>query len=823
MNQFNIALLFKFRSINCQQPSTSKMTSKPLNAGFCWLTTQYQRISAFRAVRIALLASVLVFAHVDPTGEVNAAPNAIAQSPEGSASFENSNPLRTGYLIPVGTSLSFDETQKVIRQIEQVKLDRGRNTLAASKNASGSPRTTVVLHFTRNGPAGSSAENESVDDTTHFEDQLKLARYLTAEPQRSIRVVAWIDRTISNHAILPLLASELIIASDRGRISGFDTTAEDTGLIDSTSRITYRELAKQRGLFPAALIDAITDAGQSVSFVTEVDGKKRLAQQESLRESLESGAILEQEVLSRHGEPLVLTPDSLRKLNISSRTQNQTSEVAEFLDLAVLQRTESSSDKRRAEGSLLQIKGAISSSRIRRWQSNLSATMKQIEVNTWLLEIDSDGGSLTASTSFANWLTAPSDSIQTVACHVTGKASADAALIALACQPLLVASDAILGGPGLATPQTDELAPATLDVIRLIASKTGRSSGLLQAVVNPQAEIFRFTHRKTGAVVYAVNSRLEQEIRHLYQSFPNEQINDQPNNGQLNDDQLNLEQWVRGEKIDLSNGVTARQAIELGLADSIAETTESASKQLELEGTPKPVTDQALVRAVERLGSSNAFAILLLFIGFAALSAEFSSPGLGVPGFIALVCFSLYFWIKLLAGTAEWLELVALLLGIACIAIEFFVLPGFGIFGIGGFLLTGFAVILMSQTFVIPRNTYQLNALSHGVWVMLGGLTGLLAGLFFVRTIATKVPFFRALTMESPDLVAQERAETIIDYQHLVGQVGLTSTPLHPSGKATFGEQTVQVISDGMAIDAGKKIIVVQVRSNHVVVTEYDA
>lgn len=822
MKPFNIALLSKDRSTNRQQHSTSTMTPKPLNAGFCWLTTREQPVSAVRAVCVVLLASVLVVAHDDPTGEVNAAPKAIAQSPEGTASFENSNPLRTGYLIPVGTSLNFDEIQKVIRQIEQIKRDTGRNADAATRNAPGSTRTTVVLHFGRNAPAGSSAENESVDDTTDFEDQLKLARYLTAEPQRSIRVVAWIDRTISNHAILPLLASELIIASDRGRISGFDNTAEDTGLIDATSRITYRELAKQRGLFPDTLIDAITDAGQSVSFITEVDGKKRLARQESLSESLESGAILEQEVLSRHGEALVLTADGLRKLNISSRTQNQTNEIAEFLDLAVVQRTKSPSEKRRAEGSLLQIKGAISSSRIRRWQSNLSATIKQKEVNTWLLEIDSDGGTLTASTSFANWLTAPSDSIQTVAGHVTGKASADAALIALACQPLLVASDATLGGPGLATPQTNQLAPETVDVIRLIASSTGRSSGLIQGIVNPQAEVYRFTHRKTGAVVYADNSNLDQEIRQLYPLVPNKQIDDQLNDGQRNDGLLNRDQWVRGEKIDLSNGVTARQAIELGLADSIAETTESASKQLELESIPEPVTDQALVRAVERLGSSNAFAILLLFIGFAALSAEFSSPGLGVPGFIALVCFSLYFWIKLLAGTAEWLELVALLLGIACIGIEFFVLPGFGIFGIGGFLLTGFAVILMSQTFVIPRNTYQLNALSHGVWVMLGGLAGLLAGLFFVRTIATKVPFFRALTMESPDLVAQERAETIIDYQHLVGQVGLTSTPLHPSGKATFGDQTVQVISDGMAIDAGKKVIVVQVRSNHVVVTECD-
>ncbi len=728
--------------------------------------------------------------------------------------LENIQAPRTGYLIAVGPSLNRDAIQKVIQQIEQVKNRSRTNSATENQKSPGSPRTTIVLHFVANDSGGGSLNTDrpGVDDATQFEDQLKLARYLTAEPQRSIRIVAWIDRTISNHSILPLLSSELIVASDRGTLVGFHSDIGKPETIDAATRITYRELAKQRGLFPGVLIDAITDADESVSFVTELDGKKRLAQTDLLREAIEAGSVIEQEVLTRSGEPLLLTAATLRKLNISSRTQNQTSEVAEFLDLAVLKRSEAPSTLKPPVAGILQIKGAISDSRIRRWQSNLAATMKNEAVNTWVLEIDSDGGALLAATRFANWLISPGAPIQTVAGHVTEKASADAALIALACKPLFIASDCIIGGPGLATPQTDQLAPETLDVIRLIASKTGRSSGLIQAIVNPKAEIYRFTHRTTGAVVHASDSTLEQELQSLY---PSPQ-------GNQNDDQLEADDWVRGEKIDLSSGVTARQAIELGLADSIAETTERAAEQLELDSMPQPVTDQALVRAVERLGSSNAFAILLLFIGFAALSAEFSSPGLGVPGFIALVCFSLYFWIKLLAGTAEWLELVALLLGITCIAMEFFVLPGFGIFGIGGFLLTGFAVILMSQTFVIPRNTYQLNALSNGVWVMLGGLGGLLAGLVFMRTIATKVPFFRALTMETPDLEAQEKAESIIDYEHLVGQVGLTSTPLHPSGKATFGTETIQVISDGMAIDAGQRVTVVRVRSNKVVVNLHE-
>ena len=46
------------------------------------------------------------------------------------------------------------------------------------------------------------------------------------------------------------------------------------------------------------------------------------------------------------------------------------------------------------------------------------------------------------------------------------------------------------------------------------------------------------------------------------------------------------------------------------------------------------------------------------------------APGLGVPGFIAITCFALFFWMKFPAGTAEWLELIAFTLGLLCIGIE---------------------------------------------------------------------------------------------------------------------------------------------------------
>jgi membrane-bound ClpP family serine protease len=224
------------------------------------------------------------------------------------------------------------------------------------------------------------------------------------------------------------------------------------------------------------------------------------------------------------------------------------------------------------------------------------------------------------------------------------------------------------------------------------------------------------------------------------------------------------------------------------------------------------------VRFVENIGRSNTLAFLLLFIGFAALSAEANAPGLSLPGFIALVCFGLYFWMKFLAGTAEWLELIAFSLGIICIAIEIFVVPGFGVFGIGGLALTVLGVVLMSQTFVIPRNVYQVEVLTRGVWVALGGAGGMVGGFVAARLLLPHVPLLRGLVMEPPNDESISESEKLGDFSFLLGQTGTATTPLLPSGKAQFGDQIVQVVSDGTAISAGESVRVTRVQATRVVV-----
>ena len=71
---------------------------------------------------------------------------------------------------------------------------------------------------------------------------------------------------------------------------------------------------------------------------------------------------------------------------------------------------------------------------------------------------------------------------------------------------------------------------------------------------------------------------------------------------------------------------------------------------------------------------------------------------MGIGGFVSAVAFMLFFWSKFLHGTAGWLEVLLFLGGVCFLLLEVLVLPGFGIFGLGGGAMILASLVLASQT-----------------------------------------------------------------------------------------------------------------------------
>lgn len=683
-----------------------------------------------------------------------------------------------GYLLDVELPLTSGSVERL-----SLQLKRFADSAEAGK------RRTVVLKYT----ADSNANGESA-----FEDALKLARRMTTDSLRQIRVVSWVVGEIEGHVVLPIMASDMVVLNSSASLG--NATKNESGDAEQL-RLNYEFVARRRAIFPPAFVAAIADPAVELTQVETTDGKTVYATSDGLRDLRVAGNITKETVLSSANAPGIFSALTLRDASIAARIVQREDELAQFLDLAELRHSRGDLMIATPVGAWLDISGAISSNRARRWQSNLNATVEGTDTNTWLITLDSSGGDFGESAGLASTLSLPQPPIQTVAGFVRGDTRGDAALIGLACKPLWMKPGTTLGGPG-ADNITSEDVEGYAELITQVARECGRPEGLIRGLLDPTLQVYRYTNIKTGRVRYATREDLVYDVE---------------------DAAAELARWQRGELIDMSEGVSAVRAVELGLAEGEAPSIDAVSLRLGMDATPSPISDRGLVRFVERIGRSTGLAFLLLFVGFSCLSSEASAPGLGVPGFVATVCFALYFWIKFLAGTAEWLELLAFAIGLGCIAIEIFVVPGFGIFGIGGLALTILGVVLMSQTFVIPRNSFQVGELTKGLYVVLAGVGGAIGGLILMYRLSPNSGIFGHLVMEAPDAAAIDAHERISDYGHLVGQTGITSTPLRPAGKARFDDTIVAVVSDGSAVPKNTPVNVIEVHGNRIVVEAIEA
>ena len=191
-----------------------------------------------------------------------------------------------------------------------------------------------------------------------------------------------------------------------------------------------------------------------------------------------------------------------------------------------------------------------------------------------------------------------------------------------------------------------------------IAKEKFRSWSLIAAMIDPDLEVFRCS--REGDVEY----------------FCEDELAEQPN----------ADTWKKGDRVTIAGKsleVDGQQAKQYRLASHVVNNFEEFKKQYDLTEDPtlaEPGWADALIKAL----ASPGIAALLLLIGGTALYVEVQMPGIGVGGFLATVCFTLFFWSNYMGGTAGWLEGMLFLLGVACLLMEVFVLPGFGIFGLGG-------------------------------------------------------------------------------------------------------------------------------------------
>jgi membrane-bound serine protease (ClpP class) len=691
-------------------------------------------------------------------------------------------PAQIGQFIHVELPITAQTTDRVRRSV-------GCAIAAAKKDKN---RLTLVFQF--DVPRGQKAAGLG----SGFYDANKLADYLSSDQLAGVRTVAFLPHSVEGHAVLPVIAcQEIIMAKD----ATLGAAGVDEKAITPPMRIAYSDIAGRRRTVPLVVALGMLDPALEVLQVeTEVD--QQYVTPDDLPTLKKEHTIKEPVVLKRAGETYEMSAVEARRLGFAKYLAADRREVARALELPPTAIEENPSLDGGWRAVRVDLKGPIRADSVAKAQHLIEEQIRD-QANFICLWIDSPGGSVADAMQFAEFLANLDPSrIRTVA-YVPKEARSDAAIVALACDQLIVHPGAVLGGSG-----AHELSPEEIsDVVRTIRHLTprkGRSWSLMAAIVDPKLDVYRFT-------------RVDDPGRVEY--FCSDELNEQ----------TDKDKWKQGELVTIPHlplKLTGNQAELYLLANKAVDNFAEFRQHYGLENDPTLVEPGWAHTLIDALASPGAAALLLL-IGMVGLYVELHSPGVGVGGFVALVCFLLFFWSHYLDGTAGWLEALLFVAGIGCLLLEIFVIPGFGIFGLGGGAMVLASIILASQTSksFIPRNDYQRDQLLTSLSTIAVACLGMVAVAFFLRSRLPRSPVLNRLMLEPPqgdEAATIRRRESLVNFQDLVGSQGTTTTQLTPSGKARFADLLVDVIADSEVIPPGAAIEVVAVRGNRVLVKEVD-
>jgi membrane-bound serine protease (ClpP class) len=228
---------------------------------------------------------------------------------------------------------------------------------------------------------------------------------------------------------------------------------------------------------------------------------------------------------------------------------------------------------------------------------------------------------------------------------------------------------------------------------------------------------------------------------------------------------------------------------------------------------------------VEKLGAwINAISPLLLIVGVLGIYLEFKMPGVALPGILGVAAFTLYFLGGYVAGLSGMEWIAVFVLGLILFGLELFVFPGTAVLGLAGAVLM-LAAILMAMVDIYPSapglpGPWQFRVPLTAITLNLAiAVAGSIAAIWMLSRLLPKTSIYAALVSRSVSGEGSVRLEERQQEQRL-GDIGVAVSVLRPGGKARFGEDLLDVISQGEMIAAGAKIRIIGHSGTEAVVTE---
>ncbi len=254
------------------------------------------------------------------------------------------------------------------------------------------------------------------------------------------------------------------------------------------------------------------------------------------------------------------------------------------------------------------------------------------------------------------------------------------------------------------------------------------------------------------------------------------------------------------------------------LSKGSVESLSALLKMLELDDAEIRTLEVRTAEKIARWIDMTAVSGLLLALGLLALYLEFKTPGFGVFGATGLILLAIWFWGHNVAGLAGAEEVALFALGVFLLALEIFVIPGFGIAGISGIALI-ITSLIMAMVEHYPGGAWYppVIHMEKAITTMGMALTVCAVCVMILAKFLPETSLFRKIMLTS-SLPRDAGFQAGAKNDDLIGTRGTAETDLHPGGIAMIGGKRLTVVSRGDFIDAGSPIVVAQTKGNRIVV-----
>jgi len=254
---------------------------------------------------------------------------------------------------------------------------------------------------------------------------------------------------------------------------------------------------------------------------------------------------------------------------------------------------------------------------------------------------------------------------------------------------------------------------------------------------------------------------------------------------------------------------TTEEAIKNGYCEGKAIDLQSVIDKIDIENPVikeyKPSRMESIIGFLIHPG----FQSILIMIIVGGIYFELQSPGIGFPLIASIIAATLYFAPLYIEGLAENWELLLFIGGLILIAIELFAIPGFGVAGISGILLTIAGLVLsMIDNIVFD---YQFNTveafkvvLKSLLIVSVSVFLSLVLSLYLSKKVLNSSIFSR-LVLDT----TQQKEDGYVGVDNkqasFKGKTGVAYTVLRPGGKVKIDDEIYDARSEIGFINKGEK------------------